>query len=412
MSHRNREKRAAKKARDAAIENDIYEDDYYDEDDYDYDDDDDYYDDDYEPKRRRGPHPAIVALIVTAILVLGGFWGIDKVYQTVLSPVDPSSDTEWTIEIPEGSSTSDIARILRTNGLLRDGLFMGRISDYVFADHSKRQEYEGLFKYGEFILMKSMSVDEMMQEIMSGSVAANTLSFTVPEGYTTKQIARLLDSNGIVSEADFFDEIQNGVFDYDFLVDCPPGFDRLEGFLYPETYEVYANATAHDVIDKMLSQFDSLFKNPEYYDRAMQMGMTVREVVTMASIIEREAAHSDELPIMAGVFYNRIAQGIRLESCATIQFILGEPKEFLTNEDTQIDSPYNTYLIEGLPPGPICSPGIKAITSALYPAEHDYLFFVLSADLSTRSHVFSASYEEFLRNKDAYYAAVAAAEQE
>jgi len=407
MSHRNREKRAAKKARDAEMNQEIYDDDFFD-DDYEYEDDD-YYEED-QPMRRRGPHPAIVALIVTAVLVMGGFWGLDKLNQTALSPVDPGSDTEWTITIPEGSSTSDIARILRTNGLIRDGLLMGRLSEYFFANHSKRMEYEGQFKYGEFILTKSMSVDEMMQELMAGSVAANTKTFTVPEGYTTQQIARLLDSNGIVSEADFFDEIQNGVFDFDFLIDCPPGFDRLEGFLYPETYEVYANATAHDVIEKMLLQFDSLFKNPEYYDRAAQMGMTVREIVTMASIIEREAAHSDELPIMAGVFYNRIAQGIRLESCATIQFILGEPKEFLTNEDTQIDSPFNTYLHEGLPPGPICSPGIKAITSALYPAEHDYLFFVLSSDLSTRSHNFTAFYEEFLKFKDEYYAAIAAQE--
>ena len=405
MAHKNREKRAAKKARDNALEQGIY-DEYDDEDEYDFEyDDEDDDDDDYErPRRRRGPHPAIIGAIVTVLIIMLGFWGIDKAYQTMLEPVNPNSDTEWVIEIPEGASTSAIATILRQNGLIRDGLIMGRLSEYVFRDHSKRMEYDGQFKYGEFILRKNMTVDEMIQVLISGTVAANTKTFTIPEGYTINQIARVLNEHGIVSEMDFFDEVQNGVFDFKFLVDCPPGFERLEGFLYPETYEVYDDATAHDVILKMLSQFDALFK-PEYYDRAMEKGMTVREVVTMASIIERESVVADERPIMAGVFYNRIAQGIRLESCATIQFILGEPKEFLTNADTQIESPYNTYLYEGLPPGPICSPRMASITAALFPDEHDYIFFVLSPDLDG-SHRFSSDYNEFLANKDEYYAAI------
>jgi len=396
MAHRNREKRAAKKARENMIDQEIL-DEYYD----DEDEDDE---EDQAPRRRRGLHPAIVALIVTVIVVFVGFWGIDKAYNTMLEPVDPGSEIEWVVNIPEGASTQAIATLLRQNGLIRDGLFMGRLSEYVFKDHTKRMGYDGQFKYGEFTLSKSMSVDEMIQIIIGGSASASTKTFTVPEGYTTNQIARLLDENGIVSEMDFFDEIQNGVFDFAFLVDCPQGFERLEGFLYPETYEVYADATAHDVIVKMLSQFDALFKL-EYYERAEQMGMSVREIVTMASIIERESVVADERPIMAGVFYNRIAQGIRLESCATIQFILGEPREFLTNADTQIESPYNTYLHEGLPPGPICNPRMASIEAALFPAEHDYIFFVLS-DALDGSHKFSSDYNEFLANKDAYYAAI------
>ena len=407
MAHKNRERRAAKKAREDAYERGIYEDDF-DDDDYDdeYDDDYDYDDDDYERprRRRRGPHPAIVGAIVTVVIIFLGFWGIDKVYQTMLLPVNPASDTEWTITIPEGSSTQTIATILRQNGLLREGLIVGRLSEYVFRDHSKRMDYDGQFKYGDFVLRKNMSVDEMIGVMIAGTVEANTKTFTIPEGYTINQIARSLNEQGIVSEMDFLDEVQNGTFDFTFLRDCPPGFERLEGFLYPETYEVYADATAHDVILKMLSQFDALFK-PEYYERAEELGMTIREVVTMASIIERESVVADERPVMAGVFFNRIAQGIRLESCATIQFILGEPKEFLTNADTQIESPYNTYLHEGLPPGPICSPRMASIVAALFPDEHDYVFFVLSPDLDG-SHRFSSDYNEFLRNKDEYYAAI------
>ena len=398
MAHRNRERREAKKARKAGSEQDFYEAEFEEEGDFDYDDED------YEPKRRRRVHPAIVALIVTAVLVIGGFWCLNTAYSTMLQPIDPDNDRELIIDIPEGASTAAIATILRQQGLIRDGLLMGRLSEYVFRDHSRRMEYDEQFKYGEFHLSKSMSVDEMIEILISGTAIASTMSFTVPEGFTTNQIARLLDYEGIVSEMDFLDEVQNGVFDFAFLIDSPPGFERLEGFLYPETYEVYADATAHDVIVKMLSQFDALFKN-EYYVRAEEMDMSVREIVTMASIVERESVVAEERPIMAGVFYNRIAQDIRLESCATIQFILGEPKEFLTNADTQIESPFNTYLHEGLPPGPICNPRMASVEAALFPAEHDYIFFVLS-DALDGSHRFSSDYNEFLVNKDAYYAAV------
>ena len=404
MAHKNREKRAARKVRDAANAQDFYgaKFDEDEDDDYDYD----YDEEDEAPRRRRGPHPAIVALIVTAVIIVGGFWGLNTAYNAMLEPVDPGNDKELIIDIPEGSSTAAIASILRGRGLLRDGLLTGRLSEYVFRDHSKRMEYDGKYKYGEFKLSKGMSVDEIAEVIISGSALANTKTFTIPEGYNINQIARLLETEGIVSEMDFFDEIQNGVYDFDFLVDCPPGFERFEGFLYPETYEVYADATAHDVIVKMLSQFDALFKD-EYYIRAQERGMTVREIVTMASIVERESVVAAERPFMSGVFYNRIEQGMPLESCATIQFLLGEPKEFLTYDDLQIDSPYNTYMNVGLPPGPICNPRMASIEAALFPEAHNYLFFVLS-DALDGSHKFSADYNEFLKNKDAYYAAVEA----
>jgi UPF0755 protein len=259
---------------------------------------------------------------------------------------------------------------------------------------------------GTYELNKSMNLDEIAAVLMAGNLA-RTKSFTIPEGYNIIQIAKALEAAGICTADEFYNEAENGVFDYLFLADCPPGTERLEGFLYPETYEVYEDATAHDVIAKMLGQFDLLFSaadHPNYYDRAAELGMSVRDVVTMGSIIERESVKPEERPLMAGVFYNRLNQGMMLQSCATIQYILGEPKEFLTNADTQIESPYNTYLHEGLPPGPICNPRMASIEAALYPDDNDFVYFVLSPDLDG-SHRFSADYNEFLRNKDAYYAA-------
>ena len=389
MAHKNREKRAAKKARDNARTRARYEEDYEDEE---YED----YDGDTAPARRRGPHPALIALIVTVVIIFGGFYGLNTAYDRAVNPIDPGDDTGVVIEIPEGSSTSAIARILKDHGLISNEFF--------FRLHCKRMEYDGQFKQGFYTLNKSMSADDIADELIKGVMVAETKRFTIPEGYNIKQIARTLAEQDIVSEEDFYEEIRNGDFDYAFLENCPPGDERLEGFLYPETYEVYADATAHDVVSKMLAQFDALFKD-EYYERAAEMGMNVRDVVTMGSIIERESVAAEERPIMAGVFYNRLQQGIKLESCATIQYILGEPKEFLTNEDTRIESPYNTYLHDGLPPGPICNPRMDSIKAALEPDENDYIYFVLSADLDGR-HRFSSDYNEFLRNKDAYYAAV------
>ena len=154
----------------------------------------------------------------------------------------------------------------------------------------------------------------------------------------------------------------------------------------------------------MLGQFDKLFK-AEYYDQAEALGRAVRDVVVMGSIIERESKAAEERPIMAGVFYNRLKKDMKLESCATIQYILGEPKEFLTNADTRIESPFNTYLHQGLPPGPICSPRMASVEAALYPDENDFVFFVLSPDLNG-THNFSKDYSKFQKDKDAYYKAV------
>ena len=394
MAHKNREKRAAKKLREvekSKLYDADYSDDYYD----DYDDDE--YDDDYdEPRRRRGPHPALLAFIITLVIVVGGFYGLNKFYDNALNPVDPADTREVMVIIEEGSSTAAIASSLKDRNLIKN--------EYVFRDHCQRMEYDVQFKYGEFMLSRSMSVDEIADVLIQGTVLASTKKFTIPEGYNITQVAHSLAEQDIVSEAEFYEVVRNGQFDYAFLEGCPEGDERLEGFLYPETYEVFTDATAYDVVSKMLAQFDALFKD-DYYSKAQEMGMSIRDIVTMGSIVERESVKAEERKVMAGVFYNRLEQDMKLESCATIQFILGEPKEFLTNEDTQIESPYNTYLYEGLPPGPICNPRMASIEAALYPDENDYIFFVLSADLDG-SHKFSTDYNEFLRNKDEYYNAV------
>ena len=400
MAHRNRERRAEKKAREVEKNQDFYQDDY--------DDDDEY----EERGPKRGPNGGLVTLIVFAFIIGAGFLGLNALYKDSLSPADPLDTSEVPIIVQQGDSTSAIAKTLMDRGVLKGGLVRGYVTDYFFKNYCETRGYnideDKLFKYGEYMIRKNMTVDEIANELISGVAMADTKQFTIPEGLTISQIAKKLAADGIVTESAFYDEVRDGAFNYGFLADCPPGDDRLEGFLYPDTYEIFVDATAHDIIDKMLAQFDALFKT-EDYARAQDMGMNVREIVTLASIIERESVKAEERPIMAGVFYNRMKEGIKLESCATIQYnfiVKGEePREYLTIADTQVESPYNTYLHQGLPPGPICSPRYASIEAALYPDLNDYVYFVLSNSLDG-SHKFSSDYNEFLKNKDAYYAAV------
>ncbi|MDR0875612.1 MAG: endolytic transglycosylase MltG [Clostridiales Family XIII bacterium] len=349
-------------------------------------------------ERRRKKSKAPIVIVIIVLVLVAGWFGFNKFYDDTISAAEPGNTEPIAVDIPEGTSTAGVYDILVRYGLTKDVPF----GDYFFKWHCRRMGYDGQFKLGGYELNKSMNLDEMAEVLMTGNLA-DTKSFTIPEGYNIIQIARALEEDDICWADDFYYEVESGEFDYAFLDGCPPGRERLEGFLYPETYEVYSDATAHDVVEMMLAQFDKLFL-PEYYDSAAARGMSVRDAVTMGSIIERESVAPEERPIMAGVFYNRLEQGMKLESCATIQYILGEPKQFLTTADTQIESPYNTYLHEGLPPGPICNPRMASIEAALYPDDNDFIFFVLSADLDG-THRFSADYDEFLENKDAYYAA-------
>jgi UPF0755 protein len=337
----------------------------------------------------------VVVLIIVVLLagVAGGFLA----YENSLKAVDPLDGAEITIEIPEGTPVDGIAKILKENGLIKNVFF--------FKFYVNRSGSGGDFRQGSFALTKAMPVGEIVTKLTTTGSAAASVKFTIPEGYNIVQIKNRLVENGIVTEEAFMEEIRNGEFDYRFLADCPPGDERLEGFLYPDTYEVFEGEDAHSVIGRMLENFDSKFKD-EYYTRAEERGISVRDAVTMGSIIERESKAPEERPVMAAVFYNRLDTGMKLESCATVQYILGEPKEILTYDDIAIDSPYNTYIYSGLPPGPICNPRMASIEAALYPDSNDYIFFVLSPALDG-THNFSVDYDDFLDYKAEYENAIA-----
>lgn len=342
-------------------------------------------------RKKKNKKKLILPIMLLGIIALAGI-GLSAYLFVGGQPVDPQSGDSIVLEVPEGSGTAQIASLLEENQLIKSG--------FVFRLKSKISGYDGEFKAGTYTFSQNMTMKDIMKIIMGGRSIGET--FQIIEGLSINQIAASLEEQGIVDADAFMDEAQNGEFDYAFMKYLPDGPNRLEGFLFPNQYEAPIDADAHQIIDIMLNQFDKVFPEADY-GKAEELGLDVYDVVIVASLIEREVREDSERPKVASVVYNRLDLGMKLEFCSTVQYILGEPQAVLSIADTQIPSPYNTYLNAGLPPGPICSPGEAAINAALNPEDTTYLYFVLKSGDAT-THNFSSTYAEFLVDKEAYKA--------
>ena len=291
-----------------------------------------------------------------------------------------------TLTIPSGSNSFQIAQTLKENDLIQSKVFFVGYSVLTGKKyHAGEHTVEG-GGYGT------------IAESLTQATALKSVRVTIKEGSELHEIAELLEEQGLTTQEDFYDAADPAKYDYWFLKEIPDRDNPLEGYLFPDTYEFSMTEGAESIINKMLANFDRKITQ-ERIDQAKARDMTLDEIIIMASIVEREAAVKSEFPIVAGVFYNRIegvgeSNGL-LESCATVQYILKERKPVLSVADTQIQSPYNTYLNKGLPIGPIASPGLDAIDAALNPAETDYLYFVAGGD---GTHYFAKTYQQHLEN--------------
>lgn len=323
----------------------------------------------------------ILLLIIMSLVFTAGC--VDEILESFTGAVDPDDHDEIMVEIPSGSGASSIADILFEEGLISN--------TFVFKQKAKLDGKDSKFQAGKYIFTKSMDMIEIMDKIASGDVFIDSVKVTIPEGYEVHEIIDVLVEAGLVSEEEFRKELKDGQFDYPFL----EGIDRetyLEGFLFPDTYEIDKSLNAYEIADLFLKRFDAVFKE-EYYARIIELGMDMNELITLASIVEREARVDEERAIVSSVFHNRLEIGMSLQSCATVQYILGERKARLTYDDIAIESDYNTYLNSGLPPAPIASPGEKSLVAALYPEDTEYLYFV-TKETNDGSHYFSRTLEE------------------
>jgi len=323
----------------------------------------------------------VVFLVIFAIALLG-------YYNKSISPVNVENPKEITIEIPDGSNSSQIASILKENNLIR--------SETVFKILLKKNNVENSLKAGYYNLNTAMDMDKIIAELIKGGANKNVIRFTIPEGYELRMIAEKLSNEGLVNKGRFLELVSDKKYFQDkfpFLSELKEG-QSLEGYLFPSTYEIYLNSSEEEIIEKMLLQFQQVF-DKKIKNNMDKVNLSLNEIVTLASIIEREAKVDDERNLISAVFHNRLKIGMPLQSCATVQYVLGTRKERLSEADTRIESIYNTYIHKGLPPGPIASPGEKSLIAAVNPENVDYLYFRSKED-GTGRHTFSRTYDEHL----------------
>jgi UPF0755 protein len=303
-----------------------------------------------------------------------------------------ASSTEQTFEIKSGERTAEIGQALQDAQLVKNRYYFDY---YVWKKGSK-----GKIKAGEYTLKGSMTIPEIVQVLSIGEVVSNEVKVTFPEGMSAKQMADLLTKKGFNGD-DFIYAVDSGSIngaDYDFLKEIP-GKSGLEGFLFPDTYIFFKNAGAASIAGRMLENFDEKL-TPQMRNDIQSQGRSVYQIVTMASILEKEVKTPDDMKIASGIFWDRIDAGVPLQSCATVAYVLGQEKKQYSIADTQTPSPYNTYLNKGLPPEPIDNPGMNSIKAAIYPTKTDYNYFL--TDPATGNTIFSKTLEEHNANKAKY----------
>lgn len=301
-----------------------------------------------------------------------------------------------TIEIQKGDGISEIGSILKKEGLIDHKL--------AFYLKVKSMGASSKLKYGSFTLSKGSSLKTLIEGLTKGGAQKEGIWFTVPEGYTIEKIAVKLEKEGICKEKDFLDAVSKE-YDYWFLESIPKDIQvkyRLQGFLFPDTYEIGENTIAEDIVRTMLDQFGAQYTK-EMDEQAKNLGKTTFEIVTEASIIERETEVEEERPVIAGVIENRLKADMALQMCPTVLYPLTDGMYDVTQvtyEDTKIQSPYNTYQNKGLPAGPIANPGLPCLKAALNPAEHDYFFYHTDETKNDGSHIFTKTFEEHVKTQE------------
>lgn len=321
----------------------------------------------------------LIVLIVVAMVLLVGC----EDYEALRKAVDPSDVNQVVFTVPSGATTTSIGESLEKDGLIQ--------SAKAFKIEAINSGKDGKLQAGDYQVSRSMDVMAILTKMSVGDTYVETDTFTIPEGFEVKDIVARLVNLELVDEDVFNNVLTSYEFDYRFL-DGIDRSNRLEGFLYPDTYEIRKGASEVEIVTLMLERFDDVFEG-KYYARAEALGMSLEQVITLASVIEREAKLDEERTTVSSVFHNRINIEMPLQSCATVQYILGERKPVLSNADTLIESPYNTYINAGLPPAPIASPGKPSIVAALYPEDTEFLFFRTS-DKNDGSHVFTTNFTD------------------
>lgn len=346
----------------------------------------------------------IVYILTIGILIVAGILAISG-YNYVsagLKPLDKNDKKLVQVEVPSGSSNRQIGDILEEGEVIRDGM--------VFNFYTKFKNLTN-FQAGYYQFSPNMTLDQISKELQQGGSAEpldDASKLTVPEGYDVDKIASLVAKKTDFKKEDFIKVMKDDKFfeqlktQYpDLLTDAGNAKDvryRLEGYLFPATYNVHKNRSLEDLVTQMVDTTNQILT--PYYSQIKEKGLNVQEVMTLASLVEKEGITQSDRKKIAQVFFNRIEAQMPLQSDISILYALGEHKEVVTIKDTEVDSPYNLYTNTGYGPGPFDNPSQEAILAVLDPTENDYIYFV--ADISTGKVYYAKTYEEHMELVEKY----------
>jgi len=329
------------------------------------------------------------------LAAIAGMAAVGLYARHMLQPM-PESGQSVRVTIAPGTGSQQIAAKLEQAGIVR--------SAKLFGYYLKYKDQGNKFQAGEYELRPGLTLDAIIDTLNRGlTVKEQGIKLTIPEGYTVRQIADKLQQQFGTDPTLFMQAVQQysgfTAKSFAYIPTDSKLANRLEGYLFPETYEWSKDIRVEEMIDRMMLELDKkLALLPDgWQEKLAQRGQTFHQMMTAASLIEREVVLDEERSLVAGVIYNRLQKGMPLQIDATVQYLFDKPKERLFEKDLQLESPYNTYLHTGLPPGPIASPSLASIKAAIDPAATSYLFYVTKKD-GSKGHLFAETFEQHQQN--------------
>ncbi|HKM17489.1 MAG: endolytic transglycosylase MltG [Firmicutes bacterium] len=319
-------------------------------------------------------------LIAIVVIVMTGQVGLAVIVLLAHQPVSRDGTVDQIVEIPGGMPAGKIGGLLKEQGLIRSAL--------IFNAMLRITNRDSRLKAGEYLLNPAMSTMEVIQKLNEGTIVTHKVA--IPEGYNLKQIAAELAGKGLADPERFLMLANNAELVYGDELPFELPISSLEGYLFPDTYYFAKEQTEEGIIRQMVKRFvDHVI--PKVDLSLLDHKYTLHEVITLASIVEKEVIYDFERPLVAAVYHNRLNISMRLQADPTVRYVMTENRSRVLYSDLAIDSPYNTYRNDGLPPGPIASPGLQSILAVLEPADVDYLYFVAKND---GTHQFSRTFQE------------------
>ncbi len=301
---------------------------------------------------------------------------------------------EVSVTIPKGASGKTISKVLRENGVIK--------SEIAFRLKLKTSPDKNNLNYGTFKMKKHLGYGKIIDILKKPTEMTKSVKLTIPEGFSAEMIGARLESLGISTKEEFLKELNEGDFDFDFIKDIPKNKDvkyKLQGYLFPNTYMISSDASARDVINILLSEFE---KQYEKIKKEYKIKGDMNTIITLASLIERESKLDSERTKISGVLQNRLKKNMLLQIDATVVYLISDGMYDVNRvyyKDLKVKSPYNTYFSEGLPPGAICNPGKESIIAAIKPQKHSYLFYHTDTTKNDGSHIFNETLEAHNQSK-------------